>query len=75
MKLEGLINGVVWAIQNHRIPLIVKGDSQEVINIARRLMNGASISQVSRNRRWECRLIVLRIWLRDTPTLLFSHVK
>ena len=73
MELEGLINGVMWEIQNQRIPLIAEGNLEVVINIARRLMNGASISKVSRNCRWECRLIVLRRWLRDILAL-FSHM-
>ena len=53
----------------------MKGDSLVVINIARRLQNGATIGQVSKGQRWECNIIALRSWLRDNPALRFSHVK
>ena len=49
VELDGLPNGVAWEIQNQRTPLIVEGDSMVIINIAKRIMNGATINQVSRN--------------------------
>ena len=55
--------------------MIVEGDSLVVIEIARRLQNGVTIGQVSKKWQWECRLTMLRTWLRDNPALIFLHVK
>ena len=74
-ELDGLINGVSWAIQNQRTSLIVEGDSMVKINLANRIMHGVTINHVSRNWRWEGRLLALRERLRSTPALGFSHIK
>ena len=74
-ELDGLINGVTWAILNQRTLLIVEGDSMVIINLAKRIMHGVTINQVSGNWRWEGRLLTLRERLRSTPTLVFSHIK
>ena len=49
VELNGLIKGVTWEIQNKRTPLIVEGDSMVIINLAKRIMHGATINQVSCN--------------------------
>ena len=36
-ELEGLINNLIWARQTSKIPLMVEGDSQIIINMARKL--------------------------------------
>ena len=70
-----MINGVTWAIQNQRTPLIVEGDSMVIINLTRRIMHGATINQVSCNWRWEFRLSTVRERLSNTHALSFSHIK
>ena len=66
---------MTWEIQNMRTPLIINGCAMVIINIAKRIMNGVAINQVSRNWRWESRISTLRTWLRYNPVLMFSHVK
>ena len=49
VELEGLINGISWALQKEKTLLVVEGDSQVIINIAHRLQHGATTSQVLKN--------------------------
>ena len=46
-----------------------------IINLDRRLQNGVTIGQVSKNWRWESRISELRTWLTANPAIHFSHVK
>ena len=75
VELEVLINGLKWAMQTGKIPLVAEGDSQIIINLARRLQSGALTTQVSKNWRWEGRLSVLRQILTGEEAILLSHVK
>ena len=75
VELEVLINGLKWAMQTGKIPLVAEGDSQIIINLARRLQSGALTTQVSKNLRWEGRLSVLRQILTGEEAILLSHVK
>lgn len=74
-ELEGLINGLIWAKQTRKIPLVVEGDSQIIINMARKLQTGSLMTQVSKNWRWESRLSTLRQILVGEESLLLTHVK
>ena len=74
-ELEGLINGLIWAKQIGKLPLVVEGDSQNIINTARKLQAGSLTTQVSKNWRWESRLSVLRHILAGEEALLLNHVK
>ena len=74
-ELEGLINGLIWAKQMGKIPLVVEGDSKIIINIACRLQAGSLTSQVSKNWRWESRLNALRQILKGEEYFLLMHVK
>ena len=53
----------------------MEGDSQVIINIARRLQQSASTSQISKNWRWEGRLSELKWILAGLSAILFSHVR
>ena len=75
VELEVLINGLKWAMQTGKIPLVAEGDSQIIINLARRLQSGALTTQVSKNWRWEGRLSVLRQILTSKEAILLLHVK
>ena len=48
-ELEGLINGLIWARQTRKMPLMVEGDSQIIINTARKIQEGTLTSQISKN--------------------------
>ena len=74
-ELEGLINGLIWAKQTDKLPLVVEGDSQIIINMARKLQAGSLMTQVSKNWRWESRLSTLRQILIGEEALLLTHVK
>ena len=74
-ELEGLINGISWALQKEKTPLLVEGDSQVIINIARRLQHGAATSQVSKNWRWEGFLSELKRILGVPSAIKLSHVR
>ena len=74
-ELEGLINGLIWAKQTGKLPLVVEGDSQIIINNARKLQAASLTSQVSKNWRWESRLSILRQILAGEEALLLTHVK
>ena len=74
-KLEGLINGLTWAKQTSKLLLVVEGDSQIIINIARKLQEGSLTTQVSKNWRWESRLSVLLQILVGEESILLTHVK
>ena len=73
--LEGLINGLIWARKTKKMPLMVEGDSQIIINMARKLQAGSLMSQISKNWRWESRLQVLEHILSGEEALLLMHVK
>ena len=74
-KLEGLINGLIWAKKTGKLSLVVEGDSQIIINTARKLQAGSLMSQVSKNWRWESRLSILRQILTGEEALLLTHIK
>ena len=74
-KLEGLINGLIWAKKTGKLPLVVEGDSQIIINTTRKLQVGSLTYQVSKNWRWESRLSVLRQILAREEALLLTQVK
>ena len=60
VELEGLINGLIWARQTKKMPLMVEGDSQIIINMARKLQAGSLTPQISKNWQWESMLQVLK---------------
>ena len=74
-KLEGLINGLIWAKQTGKPPLVVEGDSQIIINMTRKLQARSLMIQVSKNWGWESRLSTLRQILIGEEALLLTHVK
>ena len=74
-ELEGLINVLIWAKQTGKLPLVVEGDSQIIINMDRKLQAGSLTTQVSKNWRWESRLSTLRQILTGEEALLLTHVK
>ena len=74
-ELEGIINGLNWAVQIRKTPLVAEGDLHIIINISRQLQSSASTSQVSKNWRWEGHLSALRKTLTCQESILFSHVK
>ena len=74
-ELEGLMNGLKWALQIGKTPLVAEGDSQIIINLAHRLQSGTSTAQVSNNWRWEGHLSTLMQTLTGQEAILFSHVK
>ena len=43
-ELEGLINGISWALDKNKTLLLMEGDSRVIINISRRLQHGTTIS-------------------------------
>ena len=74
-ELEGLINGLIWAKETGKLPLVVEGDSQIIINMAHKLQVGSLMTQVSKNWRWESRLSVLLQILVGEESILLTHVK
>jgi len=49
VELEGLWQGLTLAQDNSFFPLIIEGDSQIIINMATKLMQGAPIHKISNN--------------------------
>ena len=56
-------------------PLIMEGDSQIIINMSSKLMQGSPVHKISSSWRLANRLELLKNWLTNHPAISFKHIR
>lgn len=74
-ELEGLWRGLTLAQDKSFFPLIIEGDSQIIINMVTKLMQGSPIHKVSSSWRMAQRLELIDKWLSQHQAISFKHTK
>jgi len=74
-ELEGLIHGLILALQNNWFPLVIEGDSKIILKFASRIQNGQAPSKVSNHWRLEGRLDRLGSIMNSKEAVSWSHVR
>ena len=63
-------------VQHHKfLPIIIEGDSQILINIAKKLLWGTTPEKVAHSWRLEARIKQLSRWLMQHRAVSFNHIK
>ena len=75
IELEGMLLDMDWAIKQRWFPLILEGDFLLIINMARGLQAGSTVSKISNNWRLESKPRALNDILDGHPAIVFQHVK
>lgn len=74
-ELEGLWRGLHLAKERGLLPLIVEGDSQIIINMASKLLQGSPVHKVSSSWRMATRLELLQQWLTQNQAISFKNIR
>lgn len=74
-ELEGLWQGLTLAWNLNLQPLVVEGDSQILINMAKRLQNISQARKIATRWRLEARLKDIEQLLRSNRVISFMHTK
>jgi len=74
-ELEGLWQGLSIAKELNLKPLLIEGDSQIIINMAKRIQNGSQTRKVAHSWRLEARLNDIEKELLQNKALSFLHTK
>ena len=74
-ELEGFIHGAEILIRRGFLPATIEGDSNILITVAKRLLNGQRTEKISPSWRLAYRLERLRVLLLSHPATSFHHVR
>ena len=74
-ELWGLINGLQMAIQNNFQKLIVEGDSQVIIGLLGKILNGANPDSISPSWRLSHGLQIIVGLLHPNRAIIPSHIR
>jgi ribonuclease HI len=74
-ELWGLIKGLQLAIENNFTKLIVEGDSQIIINLLRRILNGANPDKISLSWRLSHGLQIITDLLQPNHAVIPAHIR
>lgn len=74
-KLEGLWQGLLLAQKIGYFLLIIEGDSQILINMVNKIMQGTHSSKVSNSWRMVNRLELIEIWLSSHKAISLKHIR
>ena len=74
-ELWGLIKGLELAIKNDFAKLIVEGDSQIIINLLRRILNGANPDRISPSWRLSHGLQIITDLLQPNLAVIPAHIR
>eukprot|EP00253_Pinus_taeda_P007130 PITA_07130 len=74
-ELEGLWQGLTLAWNLNLQPLVMEGDSQILINMAKHLQNGSQANKIATSWRLEARLKDIEHLLRNNRVISFMHTK
>lgn len=72
-ELEGLWQGLIQAQRHNFFPLIIEGDSQIIINMGKKISQGAPVHKVSKRWRMAHRLDLIQHWLTQYQAVSFQH--
>ena len=75
VELEGLIRGSKVLINGGFLPARIEGDSNTLIIVAKRLLNGQTTEKISPSWRLAYRLDLLHVLLLSHPAISFHHVR
>jgi ribonuclease HI len=73
-ELWGLIRGLQLASEHGFNNLVVEGDSQSIINMLRRILNGANLNKITPSWRLSHGLQMLTNLMKPTQTIITTHV-
>jgi len=74
-ELEGLWQGLIIAQDKGFFPLIIEGDSQIIINMVSKIMQGTPSHKVSKSWRMEKRIELIAIWLSRHKAIYIKHTR
>ena len=74
-ELEGLWQGLQLAQLNNFFPLEIEGDSQILINMAQKLLQGSPPSRGSDSWRLTAGLELIAHWMQQNKAIVLKHVK
>jgi len=74
-ELEGVWRGLILAQERGFFPLIIEGDSQIIIRMITKLMNGSHIHKVSNSWRMAQMLDLINKWLSQHQAISLRHIK
>jgi len=74
-ELEGVWRGLTLAQERVIFPLNIEGDSQIIITMITKLMNGSPIHKVSNRWRMAQRLDLINKWLSQHQAISLKHIK
>lgn len=73
-ELEGLWQGLILAQNKGFFLLIIEGDSQIIINMVSKIMQGTPSSKVSNSWRMAKRLELIDFWLSHHRVITLKHI-
>ena len=74
-ELEGLWQGLIIAQHKGFFPLIIEGDSQIIINMVSKIMQGTPSHKVSKSWRMAKRIELIDIWLPRHRAIYIKHTR
>lgn len=74
-ELEGLWRGLLLAGEHNYYPLEVEGDSQILINMAKKILNGSQTRNITTSWRLEARLENIERELQKNRAITFIHTR
>jgi len=74
-ELEGLWQGLILAQDKGFFPLIIEGDSQIIINMVTKILQGSSSGKVSNSWRMAKRLELIECWLSSNRAITLKHTR
>eukprot|EP00253_Pinus_taeda_P022503 PITA_22503 len=74
-ELEGLWKGLLIAQERNLFPIIVEGDSQILIQMATKILQGSPSSKVCNSWRMAQRLLHMERWISGNRAISFTHVR
>lgn len=74
-ELEGLWQGLLLAQHHGFFPLVIEGDCQILINMAKQILQGTPTDKVVNSQRLVERLELIEQWLITNRTITFKHIR
>lgn len=74
-ELEGLWQGLLLAQHHGLFPLVIEGDSQILINMAKQILQGTPAHKVVSSWRLVERLELIEQWITTNREITFKHIR
>lgn len=74
-ELEGLWQGLLIAQDRNLFPLLIEGDSQILIQMATRILQGSPSSKICNSWRMVQQLLHIERWISFNRAISFTHIR